>query len=152
MLLQSLSQSLPASSIRKKGTGNLQFPDRIWSLKKGIFVVLTRGIVQQKNSLLWDITPCGPLKVNRRFGGTCRFHLQGRSIRQAKNRHVVGSKQKSTMRYIPEDRNLHHNGHKNLKFYMFFSFFINIVECRAVAMQRPRDRQIYQSPFQATAR
>jgi hypothetical protein len=29
MLLQSLSQSLPASSIRKKGTGNLQFPDRI---------------------------------------------------------------------------------------------------------------------------
>jgi hypothetical protein len=29
MLLQSLTQSLPASSVRKEGTGNLQFPDRI---------------------------------------------------------------------------------------------------------------------------
>jgi hypothetical protein len=26
------------------------------------------------------IKPCSPLKVNRRFGGTCRLHLQGRSI------------------------------------------------------------------------
>jgi hypothetical protein len=26
-----------------------------------------------------------PLKVNRRFGGTCRLHLQGRKISQARN-------------------------------------------------------------------
>jgi hypothetical protein len=26
-----------------------------------------------KNSIFWDITPCSPLKVNRRFGGTCRL-------------------------------------------------------------------------------
>jgi hypothetical protein len=35
-------------------------------------------------SIFWDITPCGPLKVNRRFGGICRLHLQGRRISQAK--------------------------------------------------------------------
>jgi hypothetical protein len=26
------------------------------------------------------ITPCSPLKVNRRFGGTYRFHLEDRKI------------------------------------------------------------------------
>jgi hypothetical protein len=30
--------------------------------------VLTPGI--------WDITPCSPLKVNRRFGGTCRPYFR----------------------------------------------------------------------------
>jgi hypothetical protein len=38
-----------------------------------------------KSSFSWDITPNGPLKVNRLFGGTCPFHLQGRRISQARN-------------------------------------------------------------------
>jgi hypothetical protein len=29
-------------------------------------------------TIFWDITPRNPLKVNQRFGGTYRFHLQGR--------------------------------------------------------------------------
>jgi hypothetical protein len=29
-----------------------------------------------KNTIFWDITPCSPLSVNRRFGGTYRLHLQ----------------------------------------------------------------------------
>jgi hypothetical protein len=28
------------------------------------------------NAVFWDITPCSRLKVNRRFGGACRLHLQ----------------------------------------------------------------------------
>jgi hypothetical protein len=36
-----------------------------------------------KSSVFWDIGPCSPLKVNRRFGGTYRLHLQGR-ISQAR--------------------------------------------------------------------
>jgi hypothetical protein len=24
--------------------------------------------------ILWDITPCNPLKLNRHFGGRCRLH------------------------------------------------------------------------------
>jgi hypothetical protein len=33
----------------------------------------------------WDITLCSPLKINRRFGGTYRLHLQGRRNGRAKN-------------------------------------------------------------------
>jgi hypothetical protein len=44
----------------------------------------------------WDITPCSPLKVNQRFGGTCRLHLQGRKIRQSKKQHEACSKQSET--------------------------------------------------------
>jgi hypothetical protein len=32
-----------------------------------------------------NITSCSPLKVNRRFGGTCRLHLQDRRIIRARN-------------------------------------------------------------------
>jgi hypothetical protein len=42
-----------------------------------------------KSSLFWDITQCSPLKVNRRFGGTCRLHFQGRRISQARNQHEI---------------------------------------------------------------
>jgi hypothetical protein len=43
------------------------------------FEVLTAVI------MFWDITPCSPLKFNRRFGGTYRLHLQGRWIRRVRN-------------------------------------------------------------------
>jgi hypothetical protein len=36
-----------------------------------------------KSTLFWGITPCNPLKVNRRFGGAYRLHLQGRRINRA---------------------------------------------------------------------
>jgi hypothetical protein len=36
-----------------------------------------------KSSIFWDLMPCSPLKVNRRFGGTCGLHLQGRRIGKA---------------------------------------------------------------------
>jgi hypothetical protein len=35
--------------------------------------------------VFWDIIPCSPLKVNRRFGIICQFHLQGRRISHARN-------------------------------------------------------------------
>jgi hypothetical protein len=35
--------------------------------------------------IFWDITPCSPLKVNRRFAGICRLHLQGSRISPARN-------------------------------------------------------------------
>jgi hypothetical protein len=41
----------------------------------------------------WGITPRSPLNVNRRFGGTCRLHLQGRRISQARNQCEAGGKQ-----------------------------------------------------------
>jgi hypothetical protein len=38
-----------------------------------------------KSIIFWDITPCSPLSVNRRFGGTYRLYLQGRKISRARN-------------------------------------------------------------------
>jgi hypothetical protein len=48
-----------------------------------------------KISIFWDITPCSPLKVNRRFGGTYRLHLQGPRISQARNQREAGGEQSS---------------------------------------------------------
>jgi hypothetical protein len=55
------------------------------------FEVLTAVVM--KCTIFWDITPCSPSKVNRRFGGTCRFHFQSQRIRKARNQHEAGSKQ-----------------------------------------------------------
>jgi hypothetical protein len=38
-----------------------------------------------KSAVFWDMTPCSPLNVNRRFWGTFRLNLQGRRISQARN-------------------------------------------------------------------
>jgi hypothetical protein len=47
---------------------------------------------QNKLFYLLDITPCGPMKVNQRCGGTRCLHLQGRRISQARNQREAGSK------------------------------------------------------------
>jgi hypothetical protein len=39
------------------------------------FEVLTAVVM--KSIIFWDIAPCGPLSVNRRFGGTYYLHLEG---------------------------------------------------------------------------
>jgi hypothetical protein len=51
-----------------------------------------------KSTVLWDITPCSPSKVDRRFGGKYRLHLQGRRIDRARNQ--VASRARGTRRYI----------------------------------------------------
>jgi hypothetical protein len=49
-----------------------------------LFGVLTAVVM--KSSVFRDITPCSPLRVNGRFGGTC-LHLQGRNQHEAANNH-----------------------------------------------------------------
>jgi hypothetical protein len=41
-------------------------------------------VVVMKSTIFWDITPCSPSKVNRRFGGTHRIFLEIRTISRAK--------------------------------------------------------------------
>jgi hypothetical protein len=53
------------------------------------FEVLTPLIM--KSPAFWNITPCGPVKISRCFGGTCHLHLQGPKISQARNQHEAGS-------------------------------------------------------------
>jgi hypothetical protein len=45
--------------------------------------------VVMKSPIFWDITPCSPLKVNRRFEATCRPHLHGRRKSRARNKHML---------------------------------------------------------------
>jgi hypothetical protein len=54
------------------------------------FEVLTTMVM--KNTIFWDITPCSPLEVNRRFGETYRLHLQGRKISQRETSLKAGGK------------------------------------------------------------
>jgi hypothetical protein len=73
--------------------------------------------------IFWDITPCSPLKVNRCFGGTWRFHLLAtcshsgfllNSFSTLKMEAIYASKtsvdfQRTTRRYAPEYRRLQTN-------------------------------------------
>jgi hypothetical protein len=43
-----------------------------------------------KSFVFWDITLCNPVKVNSCFKGTCRHHLQGQRISQARNQSLLG--------------------------------------------------------------
>jgi hypothetical protein len=69
-----------------------------------------------KSTIFRDITPCIPLKVNQRFRGTYRLHLQGETIRRAElclpppftlvscsAYFSTLDSQRTTRRYIPED-------------------------------------------------
>jgi hypothetical protein len=44
---------------------------------------------------------CSMLKVNQRFGGTCRLHFQGRTMSQARNTHEEGSKKTPSYLAVP---------------------------------------------------
>jgi hypothetical protein len=54
------------------------------------FEILTAVVME--NSVVWDITPCSPLKANRRFGGTCRLDLQDSRISHPRTEHEACSK------------------------------------------------------------
>jgi hypothetical protein len=64
----------------------IQFRDLYW----GCWVVLYVGFavlaaVVMKSTVFWDIMPCSPLKVSRRFGGICRLYVQGQRKSWARN-------------------------------------------------------------------
>jgi hypothetical protein len=96
--------------------------------------ILTAEQYITKSCIFWNITPCSPLKVSRRFGGSCCHHLLGRRISQAsisllatcftlfsymassilKMEATCSSEmsvdfQQITWHCIPDDRNLHNN-------------------------------------------
>jgi hypothetical protein len=63
--------------------------------------------------IFWEIAPCSPLNVNRRFKETYRPHLQSQKVSHTINQHEAGGKQskpefsadfhQTTRRYIPEE-------------------------------------------------
>jgi hypothetical protein len=92
-----------------------------------------RIIAYVTSSIFWDITQCNPLKVNRRFGGTCRLSLQVRRMSQSSSVKASGKQissetsvdfQRTTWRYVPEDITLHNQNCENLKSYIAYVFFL----------------------------
>jgi hypothetical protein len=85
-----------------------------------------------KNAVLWDVAPCRSCKMNRRFGGTYRLHLQSRKIREPgasvsrwlQTLQAIRSAEtsvqftRSTQRHIPEDGTLHSHRRENVKSYI----------------------------------
>jgi hypothetical protein len=64
----------PLTSIREAPPSNLA---RDIESVTEVSVVFLNQYMNIKSTILCDITPCSPLKVNRRFGGTYRLHIQG---------------------------------------------------------------------------
>jgi hypothetical protein len=59
-------------------------------------------VAVMKSTIFWDITPCSPLSVNRRFRGTYRLHLQGQRNKFSKK--PVSKRVASWRRYVPPKR------------------------------------------------
>jgi hypothetical protein len=45
-----------------------------------------------RSDILWNVTPCSPIVVDRRFVGTYCLHLQGRRVSQARNQQEASGK------------------------------------------------------------
>jgi hypothetical protein len=81
-----------------------------------------------KTSIFWCITPCSPLKVNRRFGGTSQVTSRALLATCFHSWSLLGLEticptetsvdfQRSTWRHIPEDRTLYNHRCGNMKSY-----------------------------------
>jgi hypothetical protein len=68
---------------KKRGGGDTSHTSNLETVRLVGIEVLTAVVM--KSTIFWDITPCSLLKVNRRFGGTYRLHLQGRRTSRASN-------------------------------------------------------------------
>jgi hypothetical protein len=80
------------------------------------FEVLTAVVMKSTTRIFWDITPCAPLKVNRRLGETYRLHLQVRRISRARTQPESRWQAELILRpwrwrwYVPPKRRLTFNG------------------------------------------
>jgi hypothetical protein len=93
-----------------------------------------------KSTIFWDITPCNPLRVNRRFGGIYRLYLQGRKVSRARAQResrwkpdpmeaICSSEtsvnfQRTTRRYNPKDGTFNNHRCENLESYIYSSSFL----------------------------
>jgi hypothetical protein len=104
--------------VQRTNMTNIKIP--IFTLTLNLFCYLFQPNLKLKSTILWDITPCSPLRVNRRFGGTYRLHLQDRKIGEAKNQRESTwvDSERTTLRYIPEDGTLQNYSCENLKSYI----------------------------------
>jgi hypothetical protein len=75
--------------------------------KINIWKFVARDGTSNNPSILWNIMLCSPLKVSRRFGETCRLHLQRRKIEEW-NRRWAWSTSHTKHRYRLRNRTCLH--------------------------------------------
>jgi hypothetical protein len=51
------------------------------------------NLLEQRSTVVWDVTPFSPVGLHRRFGGTYCLYLQGQTVSQASSQQDAGSKQ-----------------------------------------------------------
>jgi hypothetical protein len=68
--------------------------------------------VVMKSTIFWDIPPSSLLKVNRRFGGTYRLHLQGQRTSLARNQRESRWEAEPSRWYSSRDVMFHAKGLK----------------------------------------
>jgi hypothetical protein len=100
--------------------------------------------VTMKNSIFWDVTPCIPVKVYRRFGGTYYLYPQGRRVSQASDHEETSSTAlptiplthetsvnfyHTTRSHIPEDNTL--NFRIDL---LFYDYYFNSACCEIIPL------------------
>jgi hypothetical protein len=73
-----------------------------------------------KSIIFWDITPCSPLKVNRRFGGTSPPSSGSNKPSKICSSETSVDFRRNTRRCIPDDSTLHNHRCENLKSYVVF--------------------------------
>jgi hypothetical protein len=87
-----------------------------------------------KNSVFWDITPCSPFKVNRRFGGTaeqadlppafplvsCLAYYSTLKMEATCSPETSVDLQRTTRHYISQDETPYNHRCENLKSYNVF--------------------------------
>jgi hypothetical protein len=106
------------------------------------FEVLTAVVI------FCGVAPYGSLKVNRRFGETCNFYLQGRRINQARNQHCLPPASRWFLAWlilrfcrrrqnVPPNRRLTFNGlhcfiAQKLELFMKITVFCGMTPCSLV--------------------
>jgi hypothetical protein len=53
--------------------------------------------------VFWAISPCSPMKVNRRFGGTYYLHPQNRKRNEGRNKYEAGGQTELCILIDPKD-------------------------------------------------
>jgi hypothetical protein len=54
-----------------------------------LYLLIYKNEEETKSYIFCDITPCSPLTVNRRLGGTYRLHIKGQRITQVRNQSLL---------------------------------------------------------------
>jgi hypothetical protein len=109
-------------------------------------VIKYNKLPSEKSTIFWNITPCSPLKLTRRFGVTYRVHIQGRRINQRESRWqftlvtcsayfstlkmeaICSSKASVDTQQTTEDGTLHNHRCEHLK-----SYTVKLRFCIAIA-------------------